>query len=145
MKKLKPLRNAGFTTGRRKNSPGSAPSIDDYIQLQAQAFTSAHLKELALFSPAMNAKLATPQAVKRLEFQQQARLLLKILHSDEVRLARDPLPIHLAEIGVAARYLLTGADLIPDQVPEIGLADDEIIIRRVFSRNPELSQLLKHL
>mgnify|MGYP000033815435 CR=1 FL=1 len=119
-------------------------SLDDYIKLQSKTMTAAQLKELALFSPAMGTKLSSPQAVKRLEFQQMARLLLKILHSNEVRLSRDPLPDHLAEIAVAANYLLKGADLIPDHVPEIGLADDEIILRKVFSRNPELNHLLKN-
>jgi uncharacterized membrane protein YkvA (DUF1232 family) len=80
----------------------------------------------------------------RLEFRQQAQLVLKILHSQEVRFSYNPLPPHLAELAVAAHYLLKGVDLIPDHIPEIGLADDEIILRRVFARNPEWNQLLKH-
>jgi uncharacterized membrane protein YkvA (DUF1232 family) len=128
----------------QKTQTGTVPaqSVDSFIQTQAKGMTSARLKELALFHSEMNAKLRSPQAVLRLEFQQQARLLLKILASDEVRLSQNPLPAHLAEVAVAAHYLLKGVDLIPDHVPEIGLADDEIIIRRVFARNPELNQLL---
>lgn len=120
-----------------------ARTIDDFIQTESKLMTSARLKHLALLRANMTAKLRSPQAVRHLEFQQQALLLVKFLGSDDVRFSRDPLPGYLSEAAVAANYLLKGIDLIPDQVPEIGLADDAIIVGRVFSRNPELGQLLK--
>ena len=45
---------------------------------------------------------------------------------------------HLAEAGVAAYYILKGADIIPDSIPEIGLTDDARILARVFERNATL-------
>jgi Protein of unknown function (DUF1232) len=140
---LKPQSKPRTITGGETKA--SAQTIDGYIGDQAILMSSARLKELAIFRLNMGAKLTSPQAVERLEFQQLAHLLIKLLGSDEVRLSRDPLPEYLAEAGVAANYLLKGVDLIPDHVPEIGLADDEIILRRVFARNPELNQLLKQL
>jgi len=41
----------------------------------------------------------------------------------------------LAETGFAAGYFLKRFDLIPDHVPEIGLADDALILQRVIERN----------
>jgi len=48
---------------------------------------------------------------------------------------KDPLPRWLAETGFAAGYFLKRFDLIPDHLPEIGLADDALILRRVIERN----------
>ena len=47
----------------------------------------------------------------------------------------DPLPAYMAEGTFAIQYLLKEDDLIPDQVPGIGLVDDAILIKRVFCRN----------
>jgi uncharacterized membrane protein YkvA (DUF1232 family) len=34
--------------------------------------------------------------------------------------------------------VLKGIDIIPDTLPELGLADDEWIVSRVMQRNPQL-------
>ena len=39
------------------------------------------------------------------------------------------------EIAFSLFYFLTGYDLIPDSVPEVGLLDDALLIDTVFSRN----------
>ena len=49
--------------------------------------------------------------------------------------AKGPLPRWLAETGFAAAYFLKTLDLIPDHIPEIGLADDALILQRVIERN----------
>jgi hypothetical protein len=43
------------------------------------------------------------------------------------------------ELASAVEYLVKGFYAIPDSVEEIGLADDEIIVRRITERNPELA------
>jgi hypothetical protein len=43
--------------------------------------------------------------------------------------------LDLIEGTFAAQYLLKEHDLIPDQVTGMGLIDDAILIKRVFSRN----------
>ena len=63
------------------------------------------------------------------------RLLVRILESTAVNYMDDPLPNWLAEVGFASSYLLERYDLIPDHVPEIGLADDILILQRVIARN----------
>jgi uncharacterized membrane protein YkvA (DUF1232 family) len=46
----------------------------------------------------------------------------------------------MEEAGVAVDYLIRGVDAIPDFVEGIGLADDEIIVRRVLERNPSIGR-----
>ena len=59
--------------------------------------------------------------------------------------ASDPLLAHLAEGTFAAQYLLEEEDFFPDQIPGLGLVDDAILIKRVFSRNePEFMRLDSH-
>jgi uncharacterized membrane protein YkvA (DUF1232 family) len=57
------------------------------------------------------------------------------LESPAAQQAKDPLPRWLAETGFAAGYFLKRYDLIPDHLPEIGLADDALILQRVVERN----------
>jgi len=47
----------------------------------------------------------------------------------------DPLPAYMAEEASAVQYLLREDDLFPGQAPGVGLIDDAILIKRVFSRN----------
>jgi uncharacterized membrane protein YkvA (DUF1232 family) len=58
-----------------------------------------------------------------------------VLNSGRAKAAVDPLPKHLAEVAFAARYFLKVSDLIPDNTPEIGLADDCAVLKRVLTRN----------
>ena len=79
--------------------------------------------------------MKTDQAQQHFDLQQNTECLVGILHSLRARNCRDPLPLDLAEAGVAASYLLKSVDIIPDFIPEIGLTD---LVARVFTRNPSL-------
>jgi len=86
--------------------------------------------------PNLRAKMETEQARVHYDLIQGVETLIIILQSPDVSCSTDPLPAHLAEAGVAAYYILKGADIIPDSIPEIGLTDDARILARVFERNP---------
>ena len=58
-----------------------------------------------------------------------------VLKSSRAQAAVDPLPKHLVEVTFAAHYFLKVYDLIPDNTPEIGLADDYAVLKRVMARN----------
>ena len=66
--------------------------------------------------------------------------MVDLFGSRELADLRDPLPDDIAELGVAAHYLLKGFDLIPDSLADIGLADDEWIVVRVLERQPGLAR-----
>jgi uncharacterized membrane protein YkvA (DUF1232 family) len=115
-----------------------AISIDEYIENQARSMKAEDLRELRRFLPALAEKKSAALAQKREKLVRGIDMLAGLLPSAAVERATDPLPHHLAELGVAARYVLKGIDIIPDTLPELGLADDEWIVGRVMQRNPEL-------
>jgi uncharacterized membrane protein YkvA (DUF1232 family) len=115
-----------------------AISIDEYIENQARTMKAEELRELRRFLPALAEKKAAALAQKREKLVWGIDMLADLVPSAAVERATDPLPQHLAELGVAARYVLKGIDIIPDTLPELGLADDEWIVSRVMQRNPQL-------
>jgi uncharacterized membrane protein YkvA (DUF1232 family) len=121
------------------HGPDPSPvSLDDYIQKAALTMTAEHLRELAGMTRQMREKLTMEQARQHFDLHEGTDVLVRLLESDVVADCNDPLPVWLAEAGVAASYLLKGVDLIPDWIPEIGLTDDARIVARVLARNPEL-------
>lgn len=123
---------------RSPDRPEHAVQIDDFIVAEREGFTAFELKGLKRHLAALVNKLDSVQSQQHHDLQVGTNRLIEILLSDEVTEASDPLPPHLAEAGVAIRYILKGADLIPDWIPEIGLTDDARIVARVFERNPAL-------
>ena len=116
-----------------------AVSIDEYIESQSRDLTAAELRGLREFASALREKRSIALAQKRHELAGGIDKLLALLSTEAAGTAADPLPKHLAEAGVAARYVLKGVDIIPDAIPDLGLADDEWIVRKVLQRNPELN------
>jgi len=116
-----------------------AISIDEYIENQARSMKADELRELRRFLPALAEKKNAALAQKREKLVRGIDMLSDLLPSAAVERANDPLPQHLAELGVAARYVLKGIDIIPDTLPELGLADDEWIVSRIMQRNPQLN------
>ncbi len=119
--------------------PNTTPvSLDEFIAQEAVHMTAKNLRQLAGMTRQMREKLTTEQARQHFDLHEGTDILVRLLESEEVANCNDPLPAKLAEVGVAASYLLKGVDLIPDWIPEIGLTDDARIVARVLARNPEL-------
>jgi uncharacterized membrane protein YkvA (DUF1232 family) len=72
-----------------------------------------------------------PQLSDQVEFLAE---LIEDFHSD---LNQDVPYTAIAEAAFALSYLRKGVDIIPDQVPEIGYADDAAIITTVFETYKE--------
>ncbi len=123
---------------RNPHSPEQAVSIDEYIENESSKMSAAEIRKLAEFTPQLREKMKTDQAQQHFDLQQNPECLVSILNSLRARNCRDPLPLDLAEAGVAASYLLKSVDIIPDFIPEIGLTDDARLVARVFTRNPSL-------
>ena len=123
---------------RNPHSPEQAVSIDEYIENESSKMSAAEIRKLAKFTPQLREKMKTDQARQHFDLQENTHYLIGILHSLRARNCRDPLPLDLAEAGVAASYLLKSVDIIPDFIPEIGLTDDARLVARVFTRNPSL-------
>jgi len=119
-------------------NPQKAVSIDEFIEMERSTITAKSLTKLVDLIPNLRAKMETEQARAHYDLIQGVETLICILQSSDVSCSTDPLPQDLAEAGVAAYYILKGADIIPDSIPEIGLTDDARILARVFERNASL-------
>lgn len=121
-------------------SPEQAVSIDEFIENRRMKMSADEMRGLSRHLKAFERKAEQSAAEKRLELLHGIRLMVDVLASRELAVQRDPLPVDVAELGVAANYLLKGFDLIPDSLAEIGLSDDEWVVVRVLQRNPGLLQ-----
>jgi len=117
-----------------------AATIDEYIENAASGIVPGELGRLADLSGRLWDKVTEADPVRHPRLQAQARILEILLVS--YLPGHDSLPAKkqraLAELGVAASYLLKGYDVIPDEVDEIGFDDDAFLIDAVFSRNREV-------
>ncbi len=121
-------------------TPEQAVSLDEYIESRRRSITADNLRELGRHLKAFERKAEQAGAELRADLLRGIRLMVDLFGSQELLELRDPLPDDVAELGVAAHYLLKGFDLIPDSLADIGLADDEWIVVRVMERNPGLRQ-----
>ena len=69
------------------------------------------------------------------ELGEAVQQIIEVLELPEAWQANEPLPRWLAETAFGARYLLKRFDLIDDHLPEIGLADDALLLARILERN----------
>jgi uncharacterized membrane protein YkvA (DUF1232 family) len=114
---------------------GRTITIDEYIEDRRRDVTATEICVLQAFTNRLRDKLKEVSPGEYPELPKMVHLLVRILESTTVHQAADPLPNWLAEVGLACGYLLERYDLIPDHVPEIGLADDILILQRVIARN----------
>lgn len=119
-------------------TPEQAVSLDEYIGNRRAMINADNLRELGRHLKAFERKADQAGEEKRVELLRGIQVMVNMFASREFADLRDPLPEEIAELGVAAHYLLKGFDLIPDSLADIGLADDEWIVTRVMQRNPGL-------
>jgi hypothetical protein len=117
---------------------GKAVTIDEFIENQAEQVNSSDLRVLKSFSGRLVDKLKETNPDEYPGMHEAVYAIVRVLESPASLQVKDPLPRWLAETGFAASYFLKSFDLIPDQFPEIGLADDSLIVQRVIERNQDL-------
>jgi uncharacterized membrane protein YkvA (DUF1232 family) len=109
-------------------------TVDEYIKNQSQDVRATDLHVLRAFRDRLVDKLQETNASEHTGLQEAVQVIVQVLESQAAREAKDPLPAWLAEAAFAAGYLLKRYDLIPNHLPEIGLADDTLILQRVIER-----------
>jgi hypothetical protein len=114
---------------------GKTMSLDEFIEDHAQQVNSTDLRVLENFSGRLLDKLKESNGDVYPGLREAVQVIVWVLGSPAAQHAKDPLPRWLAETGFAAAYFLKRLDLIPDHLPEIGLADDTLILQRVIERN----------
>ena len=110
-------------------------TIDEIIEDGARQVNSTDLRVLESFSGRLLDKLKESNSDMYPGLREAVQVIILVLESPSAQQAKDPLPRWLAETGFAAAYFLKKFDLIPDHLPEIGLADDALILQRVIERN----------
>ena len=110
-------------------------TLDKIIDEGRRLVNSADLHELSLHTNQLFNKLKGINPSLYPGLDQAVITIVLVLKSARAKAAVDPLPKHLAEVAFAANYFLKVCDLIPDNTPEIGLADDNAVLKRVLARN----------
>jgi uncharacterized membrane protein YkvA (DUF1232 family) len=106
--------------------------IDEFILAGISGIRSEHLHVITKESQRVYEKIYAAGDAGLSELRAHTRLIMQTLEFAARSHGTEPLPAHLAEGTFAAQYLLKEHDLIPDQLPGIGLIDDAILIKRVF-------------
>jgi len=109
--------------------------VDKLIDEGGLLVNSDDLRALSLKTNHLLSKLERTNPFFHPGLDLAVHTIVLVLKSARANAAVDPLPKYLAEVVFAARYFLNVCDLIPDNTPEIGLTDDNAVLRRVLARN----------
>lgn len=122
---------------RRRAMPATMESIPDYVARRAALLTPEHLDALRAELPELRAGLTAIRAPGFPHLPAQLELLSAFLcdaldgTSPSCEAARN-------ETAFALHYFANEDDFIPDEVPEIGYADDSAVVRAVLTRHRDL-------
>jgi hypothetical protein len=121
---------------RRRSAQHGVESISEYVEHRAALLTPEHLDELRAELPLLNVQFAAITVPPHL--QQQVKLLTDFLEDTADGVFPAGFDASRKETAFALRYTAKETDIIPDFVPEIGYADDSLIVRTVLSRHQDV-------
>jgi hypothetical protein len=124
---------------RRSSAQRSITSISEYIEQGAALLTPEDLNCLQTDLPLLNRQFAAIEAPQFPHLQQQIKLLADFFQ-DTAAGGAFPAGSEASrkEAAFALRYSVEKADIILDSVPEVGYADDSVIVRTVLSRHQDV-------
>jgi len=123
---------------RRRSAPNGVESISEYVEHRAAQLTPEHLEELRANLPLLNARFAAITVPEFPHLQQQLKLLADFFEDTADGVFQAGSDAARKETAFALRYTAKETDIIPDFVPEIGYADDSLIVRTVLSRHQDV-------
>jgi uncharacterized membrane protein YkvA (DUF1232 family) len=104
----------------------------------AVLLTPEHLDELQAELPLLNLQFAAIEAPQFPHLQQQLKLLAEFFKDTADGVFPHASEVSRKETAFALRYTAIETDIIPDFIPEIGYADDSLIVRTVLSQHQEI-------
>ena len=122
----------------RRSAQRSVESISDYVEKSALLLTLEHLDEMRRELPILNLQFAAISVRQFPHLQPQLKLLADFLEDTAAGVFPAGSEASRKETAFALRYMAKEADIIPDSVPEIGYADDSLIVRTVLSRHQDV-------
>ena len=122
----------------RHPRPGGADSISVYVEERAALLTSEELEELRPNLGMLTLQFTTIAAPEFPHLQAQLKFLAEFLEDTGEGLFPTASEASRKEAAFAIRYAAKEADIIPDFIPEIGYADDSLIVRTVLNRHRDV-------
>ena len=122
---------------RRSTKPG-VESISEYVEQRAPLLTLEQLDQLRADLPLLNVRFAAIAVPLFPHLQQQLKLLADFFEDTADGVFPAGSDASRKETAFALGYTAKETDIIPDFVPEIGYADDSIIVRTVLSRHEDI-------
>jgi uncharacterized membrane protein YkvA (DUF1232 family) len=104
----------------------------------AVLLTPEHLDELQAELPLLNLQFAAIEAPQFPHLQHQLKLLADFFEDTAGGVFPAGSEASRKETAFALRYAAKETDIIPDFVPEIGYADDSLIVRTVLRRHQDV-------
>jgi uncharacterized protein DUF1232 len=117
---------------RRRSAQQGVESISEYVERRAALFTPENLEELRADLPLLNSRFAAIAVPQFPHLSSQLRLLADFFADSVFPVGSEA---SRKEAAFALRYAAKEIDIIPDSVPEIGYADDSLIVRTVLNRH----------
>ena len=123
---------------RRSSTQRSVTSISEYIEQAAALLTPEDLDRLQTDLPLLNRQFAAIEAPQFPHLLQQLRLLADFFQDTADGAFSAGSEASRKETAFALRYSVEQADIILDSIPEVGYADDSVIVRTVLSRHQDV-------
>jgi uncharacterized membrane protein YkvA (DUF1232 family) len=123
---------------RRRSAPNGVESISEYVAQRAALLTPEQLDELRTELPLLNLRFAAIAAPQFPHLQQQLKVLVSFFEDTAAGVFPAGSDASRKETAFALRYTAKETDIIPDVVPEIGYADDSLIVRTVLGRHQDV-------
>ena len=123
---------------RRRSAQHGVESISEYVEQCAALLTPEYLAELRAELPLLNVRFAAIAAPQFPDLQQQLKLLADFFQDTADGVFPAGSDASRKETAFAIRYMAKETDIIPDFVPEIGYADDSLIVRTVLSQHQDV-------
>jgi uncharacterized membrane protein YkvA (DUF1232 family) len=123
---------------RRRSAKNGVQSISEYVEQHAALLTPEQLDELRADLPLLNLRFAATAVPQFPHLQQQLKLLADFFEDTTDGVFPAWSDASRKETAFALGYTAKETDIIPDLIPEIGYADDSIIVRTVLRRHEDI-------
>jgi uncharacterized membrane protein YkvA (DUF1232 family) len=123
---------------RRRSARYGVESISEYVEQHATLLTPEQLDELRARLPLLNVRFAAIAVPQFPHLWRQLKLLADFFEDTEDDVFPAGSDASRKETAFALNYTAKETDIIPDFIPEMGYADDSIIVRTVLSRHEDI-------